>query len=608
MGNIRPPKFIIRMIVVLIVLYLGSVFLNNLYNPERRIIEISFSEFMNYVESGQIDEITIYQSGQIEGILKPSENSKNNIKFKTKILIPSMEYAESLRASNPGIKVEIQSAGWTNSLLYLAPFLIMIGFWIFFMTRGQTGRGITDFGRSKAKLASLDKSKLPTFADVAGADEAKAELQEIIEFLKNPNKFTKLGGRIPKGVLLTGPPGIGKTLLARAVAGEAGVPFFSLSGSDFVEMFVGVGASRVRDLFENGKKQAPCIIFIDEIDAIGRHRGTSVNLSGGHEEREQTLNQLLSEMDGFESSSGVIIVAATNRPDVLDTALLRPGRFDRRVVIDKPDVKGRLGILQVHTKKVLLGNDVDLSVLARGTTGFTGADLADLVNEATLRAATEDKKEVDGKHLEWAKDKILMGGERRSLLLPHDEKLAIAYHEAGHAVVALFMPDSDPIHKVTIIPRGESLGSTLQLPLDDRHNYSEGYLRSQLAVLMGGRISEKIFLDKITTGASNDIEIATEIARRMVCEWGMSAEMGPIKYDPRADNLSWGRIESTWGYSENTRDKIDAEIRNLIRNSVQIAQRIIEEKRRLIESMVQKLMGKEALDADEIRQLVDESV
>ncbi len=487
-------------------------------------------------------------------------------------------------------------------LITWAPLLFIIGIWIFMLRQMQSGGNkALSFGKSRAKLLN-NQQKRVTFKDVAGVEEAKEELQEIIEFLKEPQKFQKLGGRIPKGVLMMGPPGTGKTLLARAIAGEANVPFFSISGSDFVEMFVGVGASRVRDLFEQGKKNAPCIVFIDEIDAVGRHRGAG--LGGGHDEREQTLNQLLVEMDGFESNDGVILIASTNRPDVLDPALLRPGRFDRRVVVSRPDVRGREGILKVHTRKIPLGEDVDISVIARGTPGFTGADLANLVNEAALNAARYNKKLVAMADFELAKDKVLMGAERKSMVISNEEKRVTAYHEAGHTLVGLKVPNADPVHKVTIIPRGMALGLTQQLPEGDRHNYSEEYLLGQIAILMGGRIAEESFLGSITTGASNDIERATELARAMVCEYGMS-EMGPLTFGKKEEQIFLGReIAQHRDFSEETAIKIDEQVKKIVTTQYQRARNIIEDNRDVMVKLSECLLERETLDAVEIRRIV----
>ena len=490
---------------------------------------LSFSEFMASVDAGQVERVTI-TGNDITGVNKANEN------FRTYAPPQYEGLANKLIERNVVVTArQPTDSPWAALLYTWAPILLMIGFWLFFMRQMQSGGNkALSFGKSKAKLSSSAQKKV-TFKDVAGVDEAKDELQEIIDFLREPQKFQKLGGRIPKGVLLMGPPGTGKTLLARAVAGEANVPFFSISGSDFVEMFVGVGASRVRDLFEQGKKNAPCIVFIDEIDAVGRHRGAG--LGGGHDEREQTLNQLLVEMDGFESNEGVILVAATNRPDVLDPALLRPGRFDRRIVVNRPDVKGREGILSVHTKKIPMADDVDVAVLARGTSGFSGADLANLVNEAALNAARYNQKVVRMHDFEYAKDKVLMGAERRSMIISEEEKRVTAIHEAGHALLTVKLPHADPIHKVTIIPRGMALGLTQQLPMDEKHNYAREYLEDQIAILLGGRIAEEITNGSMTTGAGNDLERATDLARRMVCEWGMSTRDGPahVRQEGRAD-------------------------------------------------------------------------
>jgi cell division protease FtsH len=487
-------------------------------------------------------------------------------------------------------------------LLSWAPIILMIGFWVFIMRQMQSGGNkALSFGKSRAKLSSSTQKKV-TFKDVAGADEAKEELQEIIEFLREPQKFQKLGGRIPKGVLLMGPPGTGKTLLARAVAGEANVPFFSISGSDFVEMFVGVGASRVRDLFEQGKKNAPCIVFIDEIDAVGRHRGAG--LGGGHDEREQTLNQLLVEMDGFESNEGVILVAATNRPDVLDPALLRPGRFDRRIVVSRPDLKGREGILAVHTRKIPLSDDVDIKVVARGTSGFCGADLANLVNEAALSAARFNQKVVRMADFEYAKDKVLMGSERRSMIITEEEKRVTAVHEAGHALLAALLPHADPVHKVTIIPRGMALGVTMQLPVDDKHNYSREYLMDQIAILLGGRVAEEITNGRLTTGAGNDLDRVTELARKMVCEWGMSDAMGPLTFGKKEDQIFLGReIAKAQDSSEDTAIRIDHEVKRFVMENYDRARQVLTEQKPALLSIADHLLAREVLDADQVRRL-----
>src|SRR5271163_572896 len=498
---------------------------------------------------------------------------------------------------------EVKNADWLTFLVNFGPLLLLVLFWVFMMKQMQAGGNkALSFGKSRARLLTAQQKKA-TFKDVAGIDEPKEELYEIIDFLKDPQKFQKLGGRIPKGVLLVGPPGTGKTLLARAVAGEANVPFFSISGSDFVEMFVGVGASRVRDLFEQGKKNAPCIIFIDEIDAVGRHRGAG--LGGGHDEREQTLNQLLVEMDGFESNEGVILMAATNRPDVLDPALLRPGRFDRRVVVSLPDVRGREEILRVHTRKIPLAEDVDLSVLGRGTPGFSGADLANMVNEAALAAARPNRKAVLMYDFELAKDKVLMGVERKSLLLTDEEKKNTAYHEAGHALVGVKLPNSDPVHKVTIIPRGMSLGLTQYLPIDDRHSYYRDYLQARLAILMGGRVAEEIFLNQVSTGAGNDIERATDMARKMVCEWGMS-DLGPLTFGKKEEQIFLGReISQHRDYSEDTAIKIDQEVRKLVTSGYNTARQIVSDNRDVLERIAKALIEREVLDAVELKMLVD---
>src|ERR1700751_457328 len=556
-----------------------------------------FSRFLEEIDRGTVKEVTIADS-DIRGHLA------NGDTFKTVMPMDYPELINMLRDKHVQITGEKPSQSpWLAALVSWAPFLFLIGFWIFFMRQMQSGGNkALSFGKSRARLLTAHQKKV-TFKDVAGVEEAKEELQEIIDFLKEPQKFQKLGGRIPKGVLLVGPPGTGKTLLARAIAGEANVPFFSISGSDFVEMFVGVGASRVRDLFEQGKKNAPCIIFIDEIDAVGRHRGAG--LGGGHDEREQTLNALLVEMDGFESNEGVILSAATNRPDVLDPALLRPGRFDRRVVVPRPDVKGREEILRVHTRKVPLSDDVDLSVIARGTPGFSGADLANLVNESALWAARQNRKLVTMFDFEMSKDKVLMGVERRSMILSDEEKRNTAYHEAGHALVAAMTPGADPLHKVTIIPRGMALGVTMQLPIDDKHTYTKEFLESQLAVLMGGRVAEEMFLHHITTGAGNDIERATEIARQMVCKWGMSP-LGPLTFGNKEEAIFLGReIAQHRDYSEDTAIKIDVEVRNIINSGYARATNILETHRDALERVAQALLEREELDATELKLLME---
>jgi len=565
--------------------------------------EPSYSEFMAQVDRGNVKEVTLYLSPtsyEVEGEWR--EPSK---KFRTTIFRESApDLTKTLRDKQVLINVkEVNRADWVTFLVNGLPIFLLVAFWIFMMRQMQAGGNkALSFGKSRARLLTAQQKKA-TFKDVAGTDEAKEELQEIIEFLKDPQKFQKLGGRIPKGVLLVGPPGTGKTLLARAIAGEANVPFFSISGSDFVEMFVGVGASRVRDLFEQGKKNAPCIIFIDEIDAVGRHRGAG--LGGGHDEREQTLNALLVEMDGFESNEGVILIAATNRPDVLDPALLRPGRFDRRVVVARPDIKGREEILRVHTRKVPLSEDVNLSVIARGTPGFSGADLANLVNEAALWAARQGRKLVFMADFEMSKDKVLMGVERKSMILSDEEKRNTAYHEAGHALVAAMTPGTDPLHKVTIIPRGMALGLTMQLPIDDKHTYTKTYLEGTLVVLMGGRSAEEIFLGHITTGAGNDIERATEIARKMVCDWGMSS-LGPLAFGKKEEAIFLGReIAQHRDYSEDTAIHIDQEVRRIVTAGYEAARSILDNNKDTLERIAQALLEREVLDAVELKLLLE---
>ena len=562
--------------------------------------ELTVTQFMSDVDQNNIREIEVYGM-EVRG--KHRDGSQFHTTAPTNYFSPEM--LKNLHDKGVLIKFkDINSGSLPLTLLGTwAPLILLGALWFFMIRQMQTGGNkALSFGKSRARLLSMQQKKV-TFKDVAGVEEAKEELREIIEFLREAQKFQKLGGRIPKGVLLVGPPGTGKTLLARAVAGEANVPFFSISGSDFVEMFVGVGASRVRDLFEQGKKNAPCIIFIDEIDAVGRHRGAG--LGGGHDEREQTLNQLLVEMDGFESNEGVILMAATNRPDVLDPALLRPGRFDRRVVVSRPDVRGREEILRVHTRKIPLAEDVDLSVLARGTPGFSGADLANMVNEAALAAARQNRKAVLQYDFELAKDKVLMGVERKSLLLTDEEKRNTAYHEAGHALVAAKMPYSDPLHKVTIIPRGMALGVTMQLPVDDRHNYYKNYLETQIAILMGGRIAEEMFLGVMSTGAGNDIERATDMARKMVCEWGMS-ELGPLTFGKKEEQIFLGReIAQHRDYSEDTAIKIDQEVRKLVNNGYNTAKQILSDNGDTLEKVAKALIEREVLDANEIKMLVD---
>ena len=558
--------------------------------------QASFTEFMQWVDSGSVSRVTI--TGQdISGYNKSNDHFQTYAPSQYDGLVNKLiERGVVVTAKEPTV------SPWATILYSWGPFILIIAFWVFFMRQMQSGGNkALSFGKSKAKLSSSSQKKV-TFKDVAGVDEAKEELQEIIEFLKEPQKFQKLGGRIPKGVLLMGPPGTGKTLLARAVAGEANVPFFSISGSDFVEMFVGVGASRVRDLFEQGKKNAPCIVFIDEIDAVGRHRGAG--LGGGHDEREQTLNQLLVEMDGFESNEGVILVAATNRPDVLDPALLRPGRFDRRIVVNRPDVKGREGILGVHTRKIPMADDVEVPVLARGTAGFSGADLANLVNEAALNAARYNQKVVRMHDFEFAKDKVLMGSERRSMIISDAEKRVTAIHEAGHALLTVLLPHADPIHKVTIIPRGMALGLTQQLPTDEKHNYSREYLSDQIAILLGGRIAEEITMDSVTTGAGNDLERSTELARRMVCEWGMSDAMGPLTFGKKEEQIFLGReIAQHQDYSEDTAIKIDQEVKKFVTDNYQRATQLLTAHKDTLVKIADALLAREVLDAEQVKRL-----
>ncbi|ADV81510.1 ATP-dependent zinc metalloprotease FtsH [Terriglobus saanensis] len=560
---------------------------------------ISLSNLMDDADKGKVAEITV-NGTEVTGKYRDSKEQ-----FHTTIPANYPDMYKVLREKGVNITVKDQNNNaWFAILLQIAPFALILGIMIFFLRQMQSGGNkAMSFGKSRARLLSLQQKKV-TFKDVAGVDEAKEELKEIIEFLRESAKFQRLGGRIPKGVLLVGPPGTGKTLLARAVAGEANVPFFSISGSDFVEMFVGVGASRVRDLFEQGKKNAPCIIFIDEIDAVGRHRGAG--LGGGHDEREQTLNQLLVEMDGFESNDGVILVAATNRPDVLDPALLRPGRFDRRVMVGRPDVRGREEVLRVHAKKVPLSEDVNLNVLARGTPGFSGADLANMVNEAALAAARYNRKSVHMYDFEVAKDKVLMGAERKSMLLTDEEKKVTAYHEAGHALVAAIRDHADPLHKVTIIPRGMALGVTMQLPEDDRHTVTKDYLETQLAILMGGRCAEEIFLKKITTGAGNDIERATELSRRMVCEYGMS-DLGPLTFGKKeGGEIFLGReITQHRDFSDDTAKQIDFAVRNFVDLGYKSAYSILDTHQDAMHRMAVALLERETIDAAEIKMIIN---
>lgn len=576
--------------------------------------EVSFNEYQNLLNNQKIASGTVKKSEnnyEFFGTLKALEpvniagKTFTIDKFNTILPYTNIEQDVIKSWSDNGVNITVEKddGGWLGPLLGALPWLLIIVFWIIIMRRMQSGgagggRNIFSFGKSKAKMLNEGSLKV-TFQDVAGADEAKQELEEIIEFLKSPGKFQKLGGKIPKGVLLLGPPGTGKTLLARAVAGEAGVPFFSISGADFVEMFVGVGASRVRDLFEQGKKNAPCIIFIDEIDAVGRHRGAG--LGGGHDEREQTLNQLLIEMDGFEQNNGVIVIASTNRPDILDPALLRPGRFDRQVVVDRPDVKGREGILKVHTRKIPLSKDIRLDVIAKGTPGFSGADLANLVNEAALLAARRSSDMVTMRDMENAKDKVLMGTERKSMIISERDKKTTAYHEAGHVLVAKMLPESDPVHKVTIIPRGRALGVTSHLPMDEKHTYSKEYLETMIACLFGGRAAEKIVFNEYTTGASNDIERASDIARKMVTEFGMSEKLGPLKYGQKQEEVFLGKeVNQHKNYSETTQILIDDEVKKIVSQGLDVAEKILSDNVDKLHRLSLVLLEREILDAEEI--------
>jgi cell division protease FtsH len=580
-------------------------------------VEINFDQYQKLLSEEKIREAVIKKSDNsytFHGVLKQPENlnvsSRQMTVDKFSVLLPFTNITEETikqwNDKNVQFRVEKEDTSWVGPLIGALPWIIIIVFWIIVMRRmqGQAGgsKGIFSFGKSKAKMLNESANRV-TFRDVAGADEAKYELEEIIEFLREPSKFQKLGGKIPKGVLLLGPPGTGKTLLARAVAGEAGVPFFSISGADFVEMFVGVGASRVRDLFEKGKKHAPCIIFIDEIDAVGRHRGAG--LGGGHDEREQTLNQLLVEMDGFEQNAGVIIIAATNRPDVLDPALLRPGRFDRQVVVDRPDVKGREGIFKVHTRNIPLDKNVKLEVLAKGTPGLSGADIANLVNEAALLAARKNRDNVSMADFEEAKDKVMMGMERKSLIISEKEKKTTAYHESGHVLVARMIPEADPVHKVTIIPRGRALGVTTYLPMDEKHTYSKEYLEAMIAYAMGGRAAEKLVFNELTTGAGNDIERATQLARKMVCEWGMSDKLGPLTFGKKEEEIFLGReIAQHRDYSEQTAMLIDEEVKKIVNMAMDRADKILKDNMDTLHRLSAALLEREILDGEEIDKII----
>jgi len=602
-----PWKRSSRTLIFWVALIAMSALLINYYNfGKAQQAEVTYTEFLEQLDSDNVESVTMVDR-KIEGIFKV-EILKTIGRKSRKVrdfwmLLPLTDPATFIaRVEQKHVKINAQEEGinWTGLLLGFAPWvLILVFFWVFMFRQMQSGpKGIFSFGKSRAKLVAEDKPKV-TFNDVAGVEEAKEELEEIIEFLRDPGRFQKLGGKIPKGVLLLGPPGTGKTLLARAIAGEAGVPFFSMSGSDFVEMFVGVGASRVRDLFEQGKRSAPCIIFIDEIDAVGRHRGAG--LGGGHDEREQTLNQLLVEMDGFESNEGVILLAATNRPDVLDPALLRPGRFDRTVIVDSPDVRGREGIFKVHTRKIPVGEDVDLKVLARGTPGLSGADIANLVNEAALLAARRDRDKVTMPDFEDAKDKVMMGTERRSLVITEEEKKTTAYHEAGHALVGKLSPGADPVHKVTIIPRGMALGTTHFLPIDEKHTHSKEYLETRLVYTMGGRVAEKLVFDCYTTGAGNDIERATALARKMVCEWGMSEKLGPMTFGKKQEEIFLGReIAQHRDYSERTAQAIDDEVKRIITEAEAKATGLLSIHMEHLHSIAKALLEREILDGGDI--------
>jgi cell division protease FtsH len=595
--NSRTKNILFWVVVGLFMILLFNLFSVPHHEPEEDVI---FSDFMAKLDKGDIERVII-KSSHISAILKD----------KTHIRTYSVEYPELVQIlRDKGVQIEAkppdESPWYITFLVTWGPFVLFLGLWFFLMRQMQMGGNkAMSFGKSRARLLTEERKKV-LFSDVAGVDEAKNEVLEIIEFLKDPRKFQKLGGRIPKGVLIVGPPGTGKTLLAKAIAGEASVPFFSISGSDFVEMFVGVGASRVRDLFEQGKKHAPCIIFIDEIDAVGRLRGAG--LGGGHDEREQTLNQLLVEMDGFDTTEGVILVAATNRPDVLDPALLRPGRFDRQVVVNRPDMRGRVEVLQVHTKKVPIAANVELEKIARGTPGFSGADLENLVNEAALWAARLNKKEVEVIDFEMAKDKVLMGAERKSMFLSDEEKKTTAYHEAGHTLIAKLLPGTDPVHKVTIIPRGRALGVTMQLPTDDRHGYSRGYLLNQLAILMGGRVAEELVLKEMTTGAGNDIERATDLARKMVCEWGMSDKMGPLTFGKHNEQVFLGReMGSQRDFSDQIAMEIDQEVKRLVTENYERAKRLLTENMVSLKRLAEALLEKEVLDGSDIDNILMQS-
>ncbi len=606
-----PWKKTSRTLAFWIALILLSVlFVQLYYGGREELVKIDYTDFINQVEDGNVKRVQFIER-DIEGefnqpYTKLVDGRRGTYtKFKSYLPFDDPDLVKKLNEAGVTVSAEPVNFNWASVLLSTLPWLLLIVFWLFMLRQMQGGggtKGIFSFGKSRARLLTGDKPKV-TFHDVAGADEAKQELQEVIEFLKDPGKFQKLGGKIPKGALLLGPPGTGKTLLGRAVAGEAGVPFFSMSGSDFVEMFVGVGASRVRDLFDQGKKNAPCIIFIDEIDAVGRHRGAG--LGGGHDEREQTLNQLLVEMDGFESNEGVILLAATNRPDVLDPALLRPGRFDRQIVVDSPDVKGREGIFKVHTKNIRMSEDIDLSVLARGTPGVSGADIANIVNEAALLAARRNRSEVAMEDFEDAKDKVMMGIERRSMVISDEEKKTTAYHEAGHALTAKLIPGSDPVHKVTIVPRGLALGLTHYLPIDEKHTYSKDYLEAKLVHALGGRVAEKLVFDHFTTGAGDDLKRATDLARKMVCEWGMSEKLGPVTFGKRDEQIFLGReISQKQDYSEKTAQEIDAEVQGILRSAQDKAKKLLSDHIDILHKLARALIEREILDGEQIDKIM----
>ena len=599
--------------LIWVVILISAIFLSNLFTSKNRNeVEIQYFEYQKFLNAGAILEAEIIEN-EFHGKLKEPQDlirEGQKIGEYTNFLVTLPFVNESVLSEWDKFSVlysfKERKVDWLSYLLSMAPWLLLIIFWIFIMRRMQGGVGgnsLFNFGRSRARLWVEDKPKI-NFDRVAGCQEAKQELSEIITFLKNPEQYQKLGGRIPKGVLLLGPPGTGKTLLARAVAGEAGVPFFSLSGADFVEMFVGVGASRVRDLFEQGKKNAPSIIFIDEIDAVGRHRGAG--LGGGHDEREQTLNALLVEMDGFESTTNIILIAATNRPDVLDSALLRPGRFDRQVVVDIPDLRGRKGIFKVHTQDIPLAKDVNIEILAKGTPGLVGADIENLVNEASLLAARDGKSKVSMEDFEAAKDKVMMGVERKSMILSDEEKELTAYHESGHALVARLLPKADPVHKVSIIPRGRALGVTAQLPVDEKHNYSQSYIDTRLRVLLGGRAAEQLVFNELTTGAGNDIEVATDMARKMVCEWGMSNIMGPLTFGKKDEEVFLGRdITNNRGYSDSTALKIDEEVARIIREAENAAIKLLGDNEELLHRVAKELLKHETIDGNDLDKIID---